>query len=279
VIAVPLVAACAAVVVVLLAGHGHHAPARPDEPVSPPAGAHARTLEISRVLAVFAEPSATYKAACRGAHPLAVCTLRAEGSQVRSVSAGDGYTATITPTAVTQTTRLARRGQAVVLSLQGPKRGSLQTSNPASLPMIRHRGLLISTFERFGDNRGVILVPNGVAHVTLADLRVPTSAAARTSAISISTSKVSENISVLMITGLTERNLRPDPSALTRFFISSTGSACHATFAVYALPATAQMTWRDSAGRIIRNVAVKFRLDLGINDPPQIRIMHAPRCR
>jgi hypothetical protein len=266
IIAVPtLAAACAAALLLVLLPTDH-----PNRTQAPPLTAPtSQSDDISQVLAVFSAPQAGYRAACHGARQLDVCTLRVEGSQVRSVALGGGYTAVIDPVDVARTTHLAHRGQAIVLGLHGPQRGPMNMTTPATLKTVRHQGLLVSAFTRLGTNRGAILVPNGVADVTLTHLDVHGTSAAADSAVKVSTTKVSHNISILRISGVTSRALNPRVAALKRYYISSVAQGCHTTQAVYALPATAEMSWRNSSGTRIHHTTISLRVKVGITNPPQ----------
>lgn len=205
------------------------------------------------------------------------CTVKLDPSLVRTVSFGAGYRATIFPATITRTTRLARRGEGILISLRGPGI-YLDDSQPTSLQTLRTRGLLLSDYVNTGTDRGAILVPDGVATVTLNHIGLLAPRAADLGQIPPTTSTVGENIAPLQITGLTEQNLHLNPHALGRYFHQGSGHGCRTTFAVYALPATAQMSWLNAAGNTIRRTTINIELYVGTHHPAPGTTDLGPGC-
>jgi hypothetical protein len=78
---------------------------------------------------------------------------------------------------------------------------------------------------------------------------------------------VTDNLALLKMTGLTERNLHLNPHTLGPYFHQGSGHGCQTTFAVYSLPATAQMTWLSRGHTPTRRITINLRLDVGTHHP------------
>ncbi len=137
---------------------------------------------------------------------------------------------------------------------------------------LRTHGLLLSNYAASGVDRGVMLVPDGVASIKLDHFRLLAPYAARLSQIPPTTSTVTDNVARLQITGLTEKNLDLNPHGLGRYIHQVSGNGCQTTFAVYSLPATAQMTWLRRGRTPIRRITINLRLDVA----PTIRLPGPP---
>jgi hypothetical protein len=210
----------------------------------------------------------TTRGACRGRNSsLLPCTLRLDKPLVRAVKIGDGYRAAIFPTKIERSTAQAQRGEGVVIALRGPGLYIIDSMTPTSTQALRNHGLLLSAYVASGVDRGVMLVPDGVAEITLDHFRLLGPRMASLGQVPPTTSTVTDNVALLQITGLTEHDLHLNPHTLGRYFHEGSGHGCQTTFAVYSLPATAQMTWLSPGHTPIRRITINLRLDVGTHRP------------
>ena len=217
--------------------------------------------------------------ACRGMNrSLLPCTVRLDTPLVRAVKVGDGYRAAIFPTKIQRSTARAQRGEGVIIALRGPGLYIITSMTPTSTQALRNHGLLLSDYVASGVNRGVMLVPDGVAQITLDHFRLLAPRTANLGQVPPTTSTVTDNFALLQITGLTEHNLHLNPHTLGRYFNQGSGSRCQTTFAVYSLPATAQMTWLSPAHTPIRRITINLRLDIGTHHPAPGTTEPTPGC-
>jgi hypothetical protein len=208
------------------------------------------------------------------------CTLRLDTPLVRAVTVGDRYRAAIFPTKIERSTPQARRGEGVVIALRGPGLYIITSSpTPTLAQALRTRGLLLSDYAASGVDRGVMLVPDGVARLTLDHFRLLAPHVAGLGQIPPVAATVTDNFALLQISGLTEQNLHLNPQALGRYFTQGSGNGCRTTFAVYSLPATAQMTWFGPGRAPIRRRTINLRLDVGTHHPAVGTIPSGPGAR
>ncbi len=300
--AVSVVAALAvAVLAIATLGHRHPATITGNSPVS------SSRQELLRTLGVLRRPQtktdlmatgpggeggelpgifrfSTIRGACRGRdRSLLPCTVRLDKPLVRDVRIGDGYSAAIFPTKIERSTARAQRGEGVVIALRGPGLYIITSMTPTSLQALRAHGLLLSAYVASGVDRGVMLVPDGVAQITLDHFRLLAPRSASLGQVPPTTSTVSDNVSLLQITGLTERNLHLNPHALGHYITQSitqtSGHRCQTTFAVYSLPATAQMTWLSPGHTPIRRITINLQLDIGTHHPVAGTVRLGPAAR
>jgi len=221
----------------------------------------------------------TTRGACRGRNSsLLPCTVRLDTPLVRAVKLGDGYSAAIFPAKIERSTARAQRGEGVVIALRGPGLYIITSMTPTSLQALRDHGLLLSDYVATGVDRGVMLVPDGVAQITLDHFRLLAPRDASLGQVPPTTSSVTDNLALLQITGLAEHNLHLNPHALGRYFNQGSGNRCQTTFAVYSLPATAQMTWLSPAHTPIRRITINLRLDIGTHHPAPGTTGRHPFC-
>jgi len=193
--------------------------------------------------------------------------LRLDKPLVRAVRLGDGYRAAIFPTKIERSTPQEQRGEGVVIALRGPGLYIITSMTPTSTQALRNYGLLLSGYVASGVDRGVMLVPDGVAQITLDHFRLLAPREASLGQVPSTTSMVTDNVALLQITSLTEQNLHLNPHALGRYFHQGSGHGCQTTFAVYSLPATAQMTWLSPGHTPIRRITINLQLDIGTQHP------------
>lgn len=230
--------------------------------------------------AFFSNSPSAERTLCRGAarHELQQCALRLDKPLVRTV-VRDGYHVAIFPTVVTYAIRQARPGEGILMTLHGPGIYFAGTSlTPTGAQTIRARGLLVSAYAAAGVNRGVMLVPDGVAKVTLDHFRLLAPNAVSLPQVPPGTSTVSDNVALLQFSRLTEQSLNLNPKSLGRYFSQGSGRRCKTTFAIYALPATAQMTWADASGQTMRHITISLRLYVGTDHPASGTTPRYPRC-
>jgi len=195
------------------------------------------------------------------------CTLTLDTPLVRAADIGGGYRAAIFPAKIERSSPAAHRGEGIVIALRGPGLYIITSMTPTSVPALQSHGLLLSHYAARGIDRGVMLVPDGVSQLTLDHFRLLAPQDASLGQIPPTTSKVTDNLALLQITGLTEQNLHLNPNALGRYFSQGSGHGCQITFAVYSLPATAQMTWLSPGHSPIRRITINLRLDIGTHHP------------
>ncbi len=90
--------------------------------------------------------------------------------------------------------------------------------------------------------------------------------------------EVHDNVALFQLNGLSVTNLRLKASRLGRFFYQGSGRECQINFAIYALPATAAMTWFAPGGRLVDHVRVNFRVYVGMHHPAPGATVRDPRC-
>lgn len=165
-----------------------------------------------------------------------------------------------------------------MLALRGPGLYIITSMTPTSVQELRNHGLLLSGYVASGVDRGVLLVPDGVAQITLDHFRLLAPRKASLGQVAPTTSTVSDNVARLRIAGLTEQNLHLNPDALGRYFYQGSGRGCQITFAVYSLPATAQMTWLNPSHPPIRRSTINLQLDIGTHHPAPGTTTSRPAC-
>lgn len=217
--------------------------------------------------------------ACRGMNSsLLPCALRLDTPLVRAVKLGLGYVAAIFPTKIERSTSQVQREEGVLIALRGPGLYIITSTTPTSSQALRNRGLLLSAYVASGVDRGVMLVPDGVAKITLDHFRLLAPRRASLGHVPTTTSTVTNNVALLQITGLTEQNLHVNPDALGRYFSQGSGRRCQINFAIYALPATTQMTWLNGAGDTIHRATIRFPLYVGTHNPTPGTTTTNPEC-
>lgn len=198
--------------------------------------------------------------------PVLLCSMRLDESLIRSVRVG-AYRVGLFPATSTASAVVVQPREGVVMSLHGP---GIYNANSGprltDLATIRRQGLLVSAYAAAGLDRGVVLVPDGIARVALGSFRLVKPwrppEAVRVDATSLT---VSDNVALLQLNGLTEQNLRLSPQdlRLRQFFSQGSGRGCGINFAIYGLPAAARMTWFDARGRVVRDTTIRLVLYVG----------------
>ena len=196
--------------------------------------------------------------------------MRLDKPLIRSVTAG-AYRVGLFPANSTESPRLVQPREGVVMALHGP--GIYYAdSGPrlTSVATLRSQGLLVSAYVASGVDRGVVLVPDGVARVALGSFRlVDPWRSPEDVRIAATSAIVSDNVALFQVNGLTEKGLGITPSdlRLRQFFSQGSGRGCRIDFAVYGLPAAARMTWFDARGRVVRDITIRFLLYVGTRHP------------
>lgn len=193
-----------------------------------------------------------------------LCSVRLDRRLVRAVRLGrSGYRVSIFPAVG------VKRAQAsVLLTFRGPGVYFTESeSGPTDLPVLRSQGVLVSAYAAPGIDRDALLVPDGVSKVALDHFRLLAPKRARLPHLAATISPVRDNVAFLQLGGVTEHTLHLDPRSLGRYFTQGSGRDCTITFAVYALPATARMTWVNADGVATHRVTVHLRLYLGTHHP------------
>ncbi len=282
------------VVVVAVAALSHrHAPSPPTHPAPPAPAVSAGRL--TRILGVLRRPQTeadrqtwvpgfftTFASpGCRAANTRLQCSLRLDRPLIREVDVfGSGYRVGLLPYAS------AGKIAGVAVTLRGPGIDYLaagpwsdSTTIPPGLSALRTRGLMLSTYVSDGVNRGVIVVPDGVARVVLGPIHLlDTTTTRRVTPTDGTTAVVHDNVVLFQLSGLTVQKLELRSGALRRYFTQGSGQPCRITFAVYRLPAVTHMVWLASDGRVINHALVQFALYVGTHDPPPGSTRLDPKC-
>ena len=209
--------------------------------------------------------------ACGGPNaPVLLCSVTLQRSLLRSVRVR-GYRVGIFPASATPSAAPVQPSEGVVMAFRGP--GIYYAdSGPrlTSVATLRRQGLVVSAYVSGGVNRGAILVPDGVARVTLGSFRLAAPwSPARPVRIAATGAPVSDNVALFQLSGLTEKNLRinPEDRRLSRLSFESSGHACTIDFAIYGLPGAARMTWFDARGDAVRATNIRLLLYVGTRHP------------
>jgi hypothetical protein len=179
---------------------------------------------------------------------------------------GLGYQVGFFPFSSRPTRALPRTDEGVVIGLHGPGIGFVG-SGPTSVRQLRSNGIVVSANVGDGTNRVVVVVPDGVTKVTLTALRFLHQPQAHTANLVTSISPVDENVVLFQLSSLTAHSVRLTPTELAPFFSMNAGRGCKASYAVYALPASALMTWSDPDGSVIRRQTIDFPLYISAQHP------------
>lgn len=218
---------------------------------------------------------------CRAAGTPSQCTLRVDRPLIREVALlGTGYRVGLIP----YTSRGKIAGAAV--TLRGPGINYLaagpwmdSTTFPPGLSGLRTHGLLLPAYIAPGINRGVIVVPDGVARVVLGPIHLlDTTITRRLTPIAGATSSVFDNVALFQLNGLTVQNLELRSSALRRFYSEGSGPPCQPTLAVYRLPAVTHLDWLAPNGRVVKHTLIQFPLYVGVRHPAPGTTIRAPSC-
>jgi hypothetical protein len=286
------VAVAVVLVAVAVLSHGHTPSARPrPAPASPAVSA----APLTSILGVLRRPQTeadrqtwipgffnTFASAgCRSASTPFQCTLRLDRPLVREVSVrGSGYRVGLLP--YTSRGRVA----GVAVTLRGPGVNYLaagpwsdSTTIPPGLSALRTHGLMLSTYVSDGVNRGVIVVPDGVARVVIGPVRLTDrSVTGRLAPTPGVTANVHDNVALFQLNGLTVRQLELRTPALSRYFTQGSGQPCRLTFAVYRLPAASHMVWLAPDGEVVNHALIQFPVYVGTHHPPPGSVRLDPRC-
>lgn len=289
------VVAVVAVVAVAMLSHRHAAspPARSGTTQSPPSTVS--TTPLTSVLGVLNRPQTetdrqtfvpgffnTFASPrCRAASTPFQCSLRLDRPLIREVDVfGSGYRVGLIP--------YSSKGKiaGVAVTLRGPGIDYLaagpwsdSTIIPPGLSELRTQGLMLSTYVAQGINRGVIVVPNGVARVVLGPVRLTDRSITRRIASAPGvTATVDQNVAVFQLNGLTVQNLALRPSALRHFFTEGSGRTCHLTLAVYKLTAESHMLWLAPDGKVVNHTLIQFPVYVGTHHPAPGTVPSLGQC-
>jgi hypothetical protein len=234
-----------------------------------------RQTWVPGFFATFASPG------CRAASTRFQCTLRLDRPLIRQVSVpGSSYRVGLLP--YTSKGKIAGvavtlRGPGLTYLAAGPWSDS--TIIPPGLSALRARGLMLSTYIAQGINRGVIVVPDGVARVVLGPVRVrDRSVTRRVTPAAGATATVHENVALFQLNGLTVQNLELRTRALRRYFTEGSGQPCHLTFAMYRLPAETHMVWLAPDGKVVGRALLRFELYVGTHHPAPASVVPTLDC-
>jgi hypothetical protein len=296
----PVAVSTAFVVAVVLAAvtalshrHSPSAPtssgAAPSTPSTPSASQLTRVLGVLRrpqtaadrqtwvpgFFATFASPG------CRAANTPLQCSLRLDRPLIRQVAVpGSSYRVGLLP--YTGDGKIA----GVAVTLRGPGIDYLaagpwsdSTIIPPGLSALRTRGLMLSAYTSVGVNRGVIVVPDGVARVLLGPIHlVDRSVTRRITPTAGASAVVHDNVALLQLNGLTVQNLELRPPALRQFFSQGSGGECRLTLAIYRLIAVTHVVWVAPDGRVVNHALIEFPVYVGTHHPAPGTVRLPPAC-
>ncbi|HJS96252.1 MAG TPA: hypothetical protein VJ741_18450 [Solirubrobacteraceae bacterium] len=284
-------AVAAAVVVVAVAALSHR------HPVSAPthSGPAVSTSQFTGMLGVMRRPQTqadrrtwvpgffhTFASkACRAASTPFQCTLRLDRPLIREVAVPrSGYRVGLLP--YTSEGKIAGvavtlRGPGINYRAAGPWIDS--TTIPPGLSALRSKGLMLSAYIAQGINRGVIVVPDGVARVVLGPVRLTERSVTRRIAPTAGASaEVHDNVALFQLNGLTMENLKLRAASLHQFFSQGSGGECRLTLAIYRLVAETHMLWLAPDGKVVNHALIRFPVYVGTRHPPPGTVPFPSRC-
>ncbi len=278
------------VVAVAVAALSHRHPSSPQPPSVPAASSN----QLTDILGVLRRPQteadrqtwipgffATFASPrCPAASTPMQCALRLDRPLIRQVTVlGSGYRVGLLPyTGKGKTAGIAvtLRGPGADYLAAGPWSDS--TTIPPGLSELRTRGLMLSAYVAQGINRGVIVVPDGVARVVLGPIHLDTTITRRLAPIAGTSSSVFDNVALFQLNGLTLQNLELRTGELRRFFMEGSSQGCRITFAVYRLPVLTHADWLAPDGRVLRHTLIHFELYVGVRHPAPDSVVRLPKC-
>ena len=219
--------------------------------------------------------------ACRAASTPFECTLRLDRSLIRQVIVpGSGYRVGLLP--YTSQGKIA----GVAVTLRGPGINYLaagpwidSTTIPPGVSALRTKGLMLSAYTAQGINRGVIVVPDGVARVVLGPIRLTDRSVTRRLAPTAGASAVvHDNVALFQLNGLTIEHLKLRAGSLHQFFSQGSGSECRLTLAIYRLVAETHMLWLAPDGKVVNHALIRFPIYVGTRHPPPGTVPFPARC-
>ncbi len=189
-------------------------------------------------------PAALKRALARWGHP------EPDRPLVRAVNTALVRTVSIAPTTYQPSLTSSRRAEGLTISIENGSTGSGPT--PTSVATLQAHGLGVFTFAANDTNRGVVIVPDGVARVTLGSFRLTDPPAAiNPSEIVSAISVVHENVAAFQLKGLTATATSRRQAGL------------------YGVNAVAQMTWFAANGKLIRHTTTNLSLVVNVHGRTQ----------
>jgi hypothetical protein len=219
--------------------------------------------------------------ACRAANTPLQCTLRLDRPLIRQVAApGSGYRVGLLP--YTSKGKIA----GVAVTLRGPGIGYLaagpwsdSTTIPPGLSELGTRGLMLSTYISDGVNRGVIVVPDGVARVVIGPIHLlDATTTRRLTPTAGASAVVHDNVALFQLNNLTVQHLELRSRGLRRFFSQGSSQGCRVTLAIYRLPAMAHVVWLAPDGRMVNHALIQFPVYVGTHHPAPGTTVQTPGC-
>lgn len=146
---------------------------------------------------------------------------------------GWGAKVMIAPSTYQPSPRSRRRSEGLNVALRNPGSNLTGTGpRPTTVASLRTHGLTVVTGSRDGTTRGVVIVPDGVARITLGPFRLLRAPAAiNPGEIANATSTVHDNVAAFQLSRLTAASHHPRSSLVI-------------------VPAAARATWFDANGKV-----------------------------
>lgn len=166
---------------------------------------------------------------------------------VRVVTTVHGDKVSIAPATWQPALPSTRRAEGLIIAIQDPGSGVTGTGpGPTSVAALRADGLAVFTYGANDTNRGVVVVPDGVAKVTLGPVRIPLSEIPiipRPTATT--TSAVHNNVAAFQLSGL---------DVVSPALRSG----------LYGVNAVTQMTWLSPTGSVLHQITTNLNLVLNV---------------
>lgn len=198
-----------------------------------------------------------------------LCGGRVERRLVRRVTFGDEavdlFPVTSSPTS---------RATGLRVTLGNGLYPYASTGSAVSAAAIGAHGIVLTTFVQDGIERGAIVVPDGVARVSLR-FEIVTSFRAPTLPWLGGTWAVRSNVALLTIRGVTARRLH----AITYGRVAMTeGRSCRAPSALLKVPLEAEMVWFSALGSVLKRTEITLPLYVTVKHPPRSALPRKLRC-
>jgi hypothetical protein len=167
-----------------------------------------------------------------------------------------------------QPSRSRHRSEGINLAIQIPGSGLTGTGpKPATATSFVTHGLSVFTNAQNGTNRGALLVPDGIAKVTLDSFRLPPHSAPS----GLNPNRLAAATAGLHATAAVHDNIAALQLAIPEITIPRGLSG------LFGMPATAQAIWSDPNGRVIRRTTTGVDLLVRISALNPTRVPHGRR--
>ena len=179
-----------------------------------------------------------------------------------------GNQITFLPFASRSSHQFPEGGEGLMIAVHGPHIG-YEGGGPVDPSTLKTHGLQLFANVGYGLNRGVIVVPDGVAKVKLRAFRINGHPTANTTVIAAANSPVYENAAGVQIKNQTVERLGLTWANFPGHFSMNAGRGCKGSYTIFSVPdASARMIWQSAAGRTVREQTIEFPLYVSTHHPP-----------